>query len=176
MSSMPSGESASGGSRTLLFTADVTRQPVGAVKVAPPVVASGVSADSSASAADAGDARIAAAAMPMERARHITSTKCMTILAYYASNPAISQTLGHPSPRLSLLLNLVGRQFGRDVEGLRRFRRDITFDPGTLPFRLRDWIYRARKLHYDYKVIIYRASYNGVRAAPGCFSDERGAF
>src|SRR5258706_4441571 len=81
MSSMTRCESASGGSRTLLFTADATRQPVGAVKVAPPVVASGVSADSSASAADAGDARIAAAAMPMGRARHITLTKCMTILA-----------------------------------------------------------------------------------------------
>src|SRR5260370_15937051 len=81
MSSRTRCESASGGSRTLLFTADVTRQPVGAVKVAPPVVASGVSADSSASAADAGDARIAAAAMPMERAKHITWTKCMTILA-----------------------------------------------------------------------------------------------
>src|SRR5260370_37946884 len=81
MSSMTRCESASGGSRTLLFAVDVTCQPVGAVKVAPPVVASGVSADSSASVADAGAARIAAAAIPMEGPGHITLTKCMTILA-----------------------------------------------------------------------------------------------
>src|SRR5260370_34076021 len=81
MWSMTGCESASGGSRTRLFAVDVTCQPVGAVKVAPPVVASGVSADSSASVADAGDASIAAAAIPMEGAGHITLTKCMTILA-----------------------------------------------------------------------------------------------
>src|SRR5260370_18012586 len=81
MWSMTRGESASGGWRTLLFAVDVTCQPVGALKVAPPVVGSGVSADSSASVADAGDASIAAAAIPMEGAGHITLTKCMTILA-----------------------------------------------------------------------------------------------
>ena len=37
---------------------------------------------------------------------------------------------------LSMPLNFAGGQFGRDIECLRRFRRDIGFDADTLPIRL----------------------------------------
>ena len=68
-------------------------------------------------------------------------------------------------------LNFAGSQFGRDIECLRRFRRDIGFDADTLPIRLRDWIYRAGKRHLDREVIIYAVSRSKMCPSPGRFSD-----